>query len=92
MRRNAKHFLLLGLGWFLVVFGIFWLFLPPLPGILFIAIGLTLLARRSPRIRLLVWRLGQRYPKFRIGLNRARAEIRRFPQRFSPSCSNIDKS
>jgi uncharacterized membrane protein YbaN (DUF454 family) len=46
----------------LVVLGILGLFLPFLQGFLFLAIGLTLLTRESPRLRNLLRRLRDRLP------------------------------
>ena len=82
MKRNTRHYLLLGLGWVFIVLGILGLFLPILQGILFLAIGLVILSRRSPRVRLLVRRLAKRYPAFGRGLVEARARAASLRQRF----------
>ena len=60
--RNGKLILLI-LGWIFIVLGVLGLFLPILQGILFLLIGLVLLAQVSPRVRLLRIKLRQRYPK-----------------------------
>jgi len=59
--RTVKLLLIIG-GWSFVVLGILGLFLPILQGILFLLIGLFLLAQVSPRVRLLRQRLRARYP------------------------------
>ena len=40
MKKGAKHYLFLALGWIFIFLGILGLFLPILQGILFLAIGL----------------------------------------------------
>lgn len=83
MKRNGSHYLMLGLGWFFIVLGILGLFLPILQGILFLAIGLVILSRRSPRVRLLLRRLAKRYPAFGRVLEEARQRAARLRRRFS---------
>ena len=61
--RPTGKLILLVLGWGFVVLGLLGLFLPILQGILFLAIGLILLAQVSPRVRLLRQRLRRRYPQ-----------------------------
>ncbi len=61
-RKQGKP-VLLALGWGLVALGILGLFLPILQGILFLAVGMIILARVSPRARLLRQRLRRRYPR-----------------------------
>lgn len=65
IKRNSKlrKLILLVLGWGFVVLGILGLFLPILQGILFLAVGVILLAQVSPRVRLLRQRLRRRYPQ-----------------------------
>jgi uncharacterized membrane protein YbaN (DUF454 family) len=77
MPRIVKQYVLLGLGWFFIVLGIAGLFLPVLQGVLFLCIGLILLGQRSKRVRWLILRAGQRWPKFRRALefSRARAAV-----------------
>ncbi len=82
MKRNTRHYLMLVLGWIFIVLGILGLFLPILQGILFLAIGLVILSRRSPRVRLLVRRLAKRYPVFGEGLAEARIHGESLRQRF----------
>ncbi len=80
MERGLRHWLLVGLGWGFVVLGVAGLFLPILPGILFLAIGGAVLAGESARARLLLRRLGKRYPAFGNAVDAARikaAAVRR---------------
>ena len=82
MKHNGRHYLMLALGWVFIILGILGLFLPILQGILFLAIGLIILSRRSPRIRLLVRRLARRYPAFGTVMGEARARADRLRKRF----------
>ena len=82
MKRNGRHYLMLALGWVFIFLGILGLFLPILQGILFLAIGLVILSRRSPRVRLLIRKLAKRYPAFGRALVEARARAERLRQRF----------
>ena len=81
MKRSLRHYPLLALGWALVVIGTVGLFLPPFPALLVLAIGLILLGRRSPRVRLAVRRLARRYPAFGGALVKARARVSGWRQR-----------
>jgi uncharacterized membrane protein YbaN (DUF454 family) len=76
MRRRFRHYVILTLGWFFIVLGILGLFLPILQGILFLCIGALLLSGESPRMRLLIMKLGRRYPKFRNALTTAKDKAR----------------
>jgi uncharacterized membrane protein YbaN (DUF454 family) len=60
----AKRRLLMIAGWVFLVLGVLGLFLPVLQGILFLLVGLILLARAQPRFRLLKQRLRRRYPRY----------------------------
>ena len=82
MKRNGRHYLMLALGWVFIFLGILGLFLPILQGILFLAIGMIILSRRSPRVRLLVRKLAKRYPAFGRALVEARSRADRLRQRF----------
>lgn len=82
MKRDFRHYLMLSLGWGFIVLGILGLFLPILQGILFLAIGLVILSRRSPRVRLLIRRLAMRYPAFGRGLVEARIRADSLRKRF----------
>ena len=65
-KNRIGKLILLGFGWAFVVLGVLGLFLPILQGILFLLIGVFLLAQVSPRVRLLRQRLrrhlSRRYP------------------------------
>ena len=76
MQRKIRHYIVLGLGWIFIFLGILGLFLPVLQGVLFLCVGAIVLSSVSPRMRLLIMRLGQRYPRFRIALNASRAKAR----------------
>jgi uncharacterized membrane protein YbaN (DUF454 family) len=58
MKRILRHVL----GWFFVALGIVGLFLPILQGILFILVGVTILAPEIPLFRRLMSKLQRRYP------------------------------
>ena len=83
MKKGAKHYLLLALGWIFIFLGILGLFLPILQGILFLAIGLIVLSRRSPRVRLFNQKMGQRCPKYRAIQDDATARVKRLMEKFS---------
>jgi len=76
MRRRIRRYVILSLGWIFVFLGILGLFLPILQGILFLCIGFLLLSSESPRARLLIMRLGRRYPRFRAALTAAKGKAR----------------
>lgn len=80
MTLRTRRRLYLVAGWFCVVLGVLGLFLPILQGILFLMIGLVLLAKAQPRFRLLKMRLKRRYPRYAVMFERAEkraAEIAR---------------
>ena len=81
MRSKLRHYVILTLGWFFIVLGILGLFLPILQGILFLCIGAILLSGESPRMRLLIMKLGRRYPKLRIVLTAAKTKARAWRER-----------
>ncbi len=83
MKRDVKHYLLLALGWVFILLGILGLFLPILQGILFLAIGLIILSRRSPRVRLFNKKIGHRYPKYREIQDEASARVKRLVAKMS---------
>jgi len=90
MKKGAKHYLFLALGWIFIFLGILGLFLPILQGILFLAIGLIILSRRSPRVRLFNQNIGQRYPKYRAIQDDATARVKRLMDKFSWKNSGRD--
>lgn len=89
-KKGAKHYLFLALGWIFIFLGILGLFLPILQGILFLAIGLIILSRRSPRVRLFNQKMGQRYPKYRAIQADASARAKRLVKKFSRKKSGSD--
>ncbi len=82
MRRRIRHYVILTLGWFFIFLGILGLFLPILQGILFLCIGALLLSGESPRMRLLIMKLGRRYTKLRVALTAAKGKARSWRARF----------
>ena len=64
MARSLKRYIVLGLGWFFVVFGVLGIFLPGLQGILFLLIGFILLSRESAWVQRQLEKLKSRCPKF----------------------------
>jgi uncharacterized membrane protein YbaN (DUF454 family) len=81
MRRRIRHYVILSLGWIFILLGIFGLFLPILQGILFLCVGGLLLSSESPLMRLLIMKLGRRYPKFRTALTAAKDKARAWRDR-----------
>lgn len=73
MTLRAKRRLYLVTGWLFMVLGVLGLFLPVLQGILFLMIGLALLAKAQPRFRLLKQRLRRRYPRYAVMFEKAEA-------------------
>lgn len=66
-----KRLIRLGFGWTFIVLGTFGLFLPFLQGILFIAIGLALIAPESEWAQDKLDWLGDRFPQVASGFDRA---------------------
>ena len=68
VKRGWKRFLLWLTGWMFIFLGIAGIFLPILQGILFLLVGMYILGRVSPRVRL--WRMRarrkarERYPSW----------------------------
>ena len=60
-----QRWTIIGLGWFFIALGIVGLVLPFLQGVLFIAIGMALLAKELEWARRWRERLYDRYPKLR---------------------------
>ena len=81
MRRAIRRYVTLTLGRLFIFFGILGLFLPVLQGILFLCIGSLLLASESARVRLLIMKLGRRYPKFRAALTATKGKAREWRAR-----------
>ena len=83
MKGFIKHYFLVSLGWGFVFLGILGLFLPILQGILFLAIGLIILSRRSSRVRHFNQRLCQRYPKYGQIQRKASKRVKKLAKNFS---------
>jgi uncharacterized membrane protein YbaN (DUF454 family) len=64
MTLKFKRRILMIVGWVFLVLGVLGLFLPILQGVLFLLVGLILLAKAQPRFRLLKQRIKKRYPKY----------------------------
>lgn len=58
MKRVARQVV----GWFFIAFGIVGLFLPILQGVLFLLVGMIILAPDVPLFRRILARLEERYP------------------------------
>ena len=82
-----KRLIRLGVGWTFIVLGVAGLFLPFLQGILFIAIGLALIAPESEWAQDKLDWLRDRFPQIASGFDRAqeRAESMMSRLRFSRS-------
>ena len=80
MTLAFKRKLLMAGGWLFLILGVLGLFLPFLQGILFLLVGLILLAKSQPRFRLLKMRLKKRYPKYAAAFEAAEERAARFGQ------------
>lgn len=63
MRQKARRWIKLLLGWTFLVLGVLGLFLPILQGVLFLAIGFSILAQEQPWARRLIDRVRHRWPR-----------------------------
>ncbi len=89
MTPARKRKLLVVGGWVFLVLGILGLFLPILQGLLFLLVGLILLARAQPRFRLLKMRLKKRYPEYAAAFEAAEARAAAFARgRFFDNLGN----
>ncbi len=79
-----KRVLKLTLGWIFIVLGVAGLFLPFLQGILFLAIGATLLAQESPWAHDKLQKLRRRYPRASATLDRAQERAEAMMARLRP--------
>ena len=80
MTLAAKRRWFMAGGCVFLVLGVLGLFLPILQGILFLCVGLILLAKAHPRFRLLKIRLKKRYPKYGAMFDSAEARAAKFAQ------------
>lgn len=71
----------LALGWTCLVLGVVGLFLPVLQGVLFLAIGLMVLAPEQEWARRLLDRLNRRFPAFAAAAKQAKAKAERWLRR-----------
>ena len=78
MTPTFKRKLLVAGGWVFLILGVLGLFLPFLQGILFLLVGLILLAKAQPSFRLLKMRLKKRYPKYTAAFEAAEARAAAF--------------
>jgi hypothetical protein len=78
-----KRWSIIGLGWFFMVLGVLGLFLPILQGVLFLAVGIALLAREVEWVRRRRESLYARYPKLREWNDKAEAWVERQGQRIA---------
>ena len=62
MRAKVRRWIKLFLGWAFVVLGVLGLFLPILQGVLFLAIGFSILAQEQPWAQRLMDRARHRWP------------------------------
>jgi len=69
-------------GWTFVILGVLGLFLPILQGILFLAIGLSVLSLVSPRARFLRQRVRRRFPTIGRGMTEAEGWMRNKGERY----------
>ena len=69
--QTIKRWLFLVAGWTFILLGIAGLFLPVLPGILFLAIGLVILSSEYVWAHNLVQRLRARFPSFASHFDKA---------------------
>ncbi|MBT3191378.1 MAG: hypothetical protein HN341_02365 [Verrucomicrobia bacterium] len=74
--HNVKAALRLTFGWIFIGLGIVGLFVPILQGILFIAVGIALLADHIPFFAKIRNSLYRRFPKLERLVRRVRARIR----------------
>jgi uncharacterized membrane protein YbaN (DUF454 family) len=82
-RGRARHLVLQALGYFFLALGTAGLFLPVVQGILFILIGLVLLAESAPWAARLLLRAKRRFPRIAAKLDEAEARARRWIERLT---------
>jgi len=74
MKPGAMRVLKITLGWFFLVLGVLGLFLPILQGVLFLAVGLIILAKEQHWAHRVLARLRHRYPHMAEIFDRAHAK------------------
>jgi len=75
VKNHAKTILTYVAGWSFILLGIVGLFLPILQGILFIAIGLLILAQHSRWAKRMLVRLRRKYPEQYKGFETFRQKV-----------------
>jgi uncharacterized protein len=88
-RPRWRRWAIISLGWTFVLLGVAGLVLPFLQGVLFLALGLVLLAGEHAWAARLLHRLKQRFPRLAAATQaaeeRAKAMMRRVAERFGRS-------
>ena len=82
-RPRWQRWLTLAAGWLFILLGLAGLFLPFLQGILFLVIGVLLLARESMWVKRRMVRLRRRYPGMAAKFTAASAQAHEFLRRFN---------
>ncbi len=72
MKAKVWRLAKIAVGWAFLVLGVLGLFLPVLQGVLFIAIGLGILATEQEWAHTLLHRLRRRFPRFAEAFDRGR--------------------
>ncbi len=80
-RSPLQRAVILIAGWLFIVLGVLGLFLPVLQGLLFLAIGLSLLSLESSWAHRHLHRLRARYPRFARTADQARARYEQVARR-----------
>ena len=82
MSKIFKRWLVLLAGWGFIVLGVAGLFLPFLQGVLFLLIGISILAAEYVWARRLLQKLRERFPSLSARMDAAKARARRWTKRF----------
>lgn len=85
IRTHLKRLIKISAGWAFILLGAIGLFLPILQGILFLAIGFSILATEQPWAARMLHRLRGRFPQAARTLDRAKARATAWVQRFGDS-------
>ncbi len=79
--HRVKTIITLSVGWTFIVLGILGLFLPFLQGIIFLAIGIALLANHIPFFAKIRDKIYHKHPKLKKLVRREHARLRLFGRR-----------
>jgi hypothetical protein len=82
-RRRWQGWMMIGLGWSLVLLGLAGLVLPFLQGVLLLALGLIVLAREHSWAARLLHRLKQRFPRLAAAAERGEERAKAMTQRIT---------